>query len=29
MDLEVAILGIGVIFYSYYGLSGLWHHVVW
>jgi hypothetical protein len=28
MDLEMAILEICVIFYSYYGLSGLWHHVV-
>lgn len=29
MDLEVALLEICVTFYSYYGLSGLWHHVVW
>jgi len=28
MDLEVAILGICVILYSYYGLSGLCHRVV-
>lgn len=28
MDLEMAVLEICVIFYSYYSLSGLWHHVV-